>query len=289
MHKRRLLKPGSYGRPSHKVPSDAENRRRLKAATAASAATLGEILGAFLIRAGMSRDDVSDVFHALAQATLRRELQLEPEPPPDWSQVSDAVTHWWRNPLYLDENGRPRQLPERGPAPSIEHLLNLTVDPDLHERAKELLRQSGVAVRRGRWHFEDDHAQFALTVDQAIDRLKIAMSGMFANALENLVRRRLPTSSKNIDRTALVASYPVELIPELRAHLRQRLQLMLEDADGWLTNMARQRSGGPVALVGVTAFVHTGSQRTRREASAVPDEKARRASKPRARQRRAKK
>jgi hypothetical protein len=220
-------------------------------------------LGAFLIRAGVSREDVSETFRALSEASLHRELRLEPEPPPDWSQISDFVTLWWRDPQYLDERGAPRDLPEYGPAPSVEHLLALTVDPDLHDRAKLVLKRAGIVLRRGLWHFDEDHAHFPLSAEQGVDRLKIATSGMYSNALENLIRRREATSRKNIDRTALVASYPVELIPELRARVRQRLQLLLEDIDGWMTATSRSRTGGPVALVGVTAFVHTGEPRSR--------------------------
>lgn len=285
MQKQRPKKRAPTKRSGRHLPSDAENRRRLKSATTAAASALGEILGAFLVRAGMSRSDVSGVFRALADTALRRDLLLEPEPPPDWSQVSDAVTHWWRDPLYLGDDGRPRELPESGPPPSIEHLLALTVDPNLHERAKSMLRQAGVTVRRGVWRCDSDHAHFPLSAEQGVDRLQIAMSGMFTNALENLVRRREPTSSKNVDRTALVASYPVELIPELRAKVRQRLQLMLEDMDGWLTGTARRRAGGPVALVGVTAFVHTGQPR-KRDGDRAASDKSRKPLRKRAKPRR---
>jgi hypothetical protein len=263
MRKRRPSTPTRAAKRQGHAPPDAENRRRLKAAATEAAATLGEILGAFLIRAGVSPEDVSETFRALSEAALHRELRLEPEPPPDWSQISDFVTIWWRDPQYLDERGVPRDLPEYGPAPSVEHLLALTVDPDLHDRAKSVLKRAGIVVRRGLWHFDEDHAHFPLSAEQGVDRLKIATSGMYSNALENLIRQREATSRKNIDRTALVASYPVELIPELRARVRQRLQLLLEDMDGWMTTTSRSRTGGPVALVGVTAFVHTGEPRSR--------------------------
>lgn len=240
-----------------------EARRHLTEAVSDAAGTFTELLGAFFSRAGMSQREVAATFRRASRLALTREMHIDPDPPQFWRQVADAVTRWWRDPDYLDEDGLPRELREYGPAPSLESLLASTVDADRRREAKALLRRTAATVQRGAWRFRQDGGFLRLAGHHSVERLLIGTSGMFTTFLDNQLRRRDPLITKNFDRTAHVAEYPVALIPELRAKVIKRLQPVLEDVDGILMAAEKKDVKGPVALVGVTMFMHTSTPRPR--------------------------
>lgn len=249
-------------RGRRRFPGDEDNRKLLTDAVDASALSLGEMFGAFLVAAGVPRQRVAETFDALAEMARTRELRLDPEPPKLWRQVSDAVTLWWRDPEYLDFDGQPRDLPECGPTPSLQSLLEATVDADLRADAKVLLRRAVATERGGLWHFEEDNSALRLSGHHGVERLMLTTSGMLSTFLDNQLRRSDPVITKNFDRTALVPDFPVADIPALRAKLIRRLELVLTDIDHWMMERAKSGSGGPVTVAGLTMLMHTGTPRT---------------------------
>lgn len=250
-------------RVRERFPGEDESRRQLADAVAAAASMLGEVFGAFCIKAGLTREQVAATFQELSQAALARELRIEPDVRHVWHQVGDAVTLWWRDADYVGEDGNPRDLPEYGPAPSIESLLAASVDLELRSEAKVLLRRWAVTERNGFWHFEEDNGFLRVSGDHGIERLLNNMSGMLTTYLDNQVRRRDLPVTKNFDRTALVRSYPIALVPELRAKLMKRLQVDLQAVDELLITGEKEDVEGPVAMVGVTMFMHVSAPRLR--------------------------
>ena len=178
-----------------------------------------------------------------------------------WRQASDAVEVWWSDPEYLDDDGRPRELPEFGPAPSIEALLSRFVDANETAAAKQLLRRSTVSVVRRRWRFDGDSPFIRLTGDAGFERLLMTCSGMLSTFLDNQARHGDPANRKNFDRSAHVLECPVESLPKLRASFRKRMQGMLQELHEALAAEQRRGGRGPVAAVGVTMFMHTSSPR----------------------------
>lgn len=249
------------GRRPARFPDATTSRRQLADAVTASAPALAEILGAFFLRAGLKPTQVAAVFRRIARLALQRPLQLEPHVSHLWWQVSDAVSVWWSEPEYLDDGGRPRALPEFGPAPSIEALLSRTVDAAEVEDAKRLLRRTAVSVVKGRWRFEEENPFIRLAGDAGVERLLVTSSGMLTTFLDNQVRRRDPPSQKNFDRSAHVVACPVDSIPRLRAKLLKRMQIMLQELHDTLAAEERRGTRGPVSAVGVTMFMHTSSAR----------------------------
>lgn len=248
-------------RRTARFPGKAASRRQLAAAVTTSAPALAEILGAFFVRAGLKPAQVADVFREMAKIALQRPLQLEPRVSQLWWQVSDAVSVWWSDPEYLDDAGRPRALPEFGPAPSIDALLSRSMDAAEVEDAKQLLRRTAVSVVKGRWRFEEENPFIRLAGDAGVERLLMTWSGMLGTFLDNQVRRRDPPSRKNFDRSAHVIACPIGSIPKLRAKFLKRMQVMLQELHDTLAAEERRGTRGPVAAVGVTMFMHTSSAR----------------------------
>jgi hypothetical protein len=251
-------------RVRQRFPSADESRRELAAAVQAAAASLTEIIGAFCVQAGMTKEQVSATLRATSDAVLMRDLSIEAAAERVWYAASDAVAHWWRDPKYLDDDGNPRDLPDRGPAPSLASLLTETVAPELHEQARAMLRQSAAVEERGIWRYcHEDDGFLRLGADHGADRLLMCVSGLCKNYLDNAVRRRDLPTTKNFDRTALVRSYPVALLPDLQRKLSKRLHLDLKAADAVLAAGEQEMDRGAVATVGVTMFMHTSAPRPR--------------------------
>lgn len=260
-------------RVRERFPSDAASRRELAVAVKAAAASLGEIVGAFCRQAGMSKAEVAAVFRELSEAAATRELRLEPGTDHLWHQVADVVTRWWRDPVYLTDDSRPRDLPETGPAPSIEALLEETVSPASRADAKALLRRTCVVEPGGLWHYCDEDGGFLrLSAEHGVDRLRICVSGMFKTYLDNALRRRDLRVTKNFDKTAMVQAYPMALVPQLRAKVLKRLEVGLQDVDELLVAGERREVDGPVAMVGVTMVMHVSEPRPRAKKSPVGDD-----------------
>jgi hypothetical protein len=260
-------------RTRERFPNDDESRRQLADAVRAAASTFAEMVGAFCRQAGMSKEEVAATFELMRDASLSRELDIEPNSSAVWRQTADAITLWWRDPAYLDDEALPRALPESGPAPSIDSLLCATVAPEQRDEAKALLRRSCVTERDGLWRYcEEDTGLFRLSPDHGVDRLAVCMSGMLKTYLDNALRRRDLQVTKNFDQTALVQEFPLALVPELRAKLMKRLMVELASIDEVLTAAERRDVEGPVAMVGVTMFMHVSAPKPRSRRRTMPDD-----------------
>lgn len=263
MTERHTIDEALKARLEQRFPPEDECRRNLASAVGSSAQSLVETFAAFLVGAGLEPVRVAEVLRSVAEDVTTRELVIDAAVPRAWSQLSDAVGAWWRDPDYLDVNGRPQALPEFGPAPSVESLLCKWVDPSLRARAKELLRSGGTTIRDdGRWTWEDI-GYLRVDGDEGVQRLHMALSGMLATFVDNQIRRRDLPVLKNFDRSAHVSRFPVSMIPELRARAHSRIPLVLHDFDQWMTRVADEHTEGPIATVGITVFVHTAPARER--------------------------
>jgi hypothetical protein len=77
-------------------------------------------------------EDPSDVRIALVTGVHRNFVRHLLAEPPKIAAIRERKGHrttrllraWYSEPLYLDSSGKPRDLPERGPAPSFEALAN---------------------------------------------------------------------------------------------------------------------------------------------------------------------
>jgi hypothetical protein len=255
-------------RTRERFPTDAESRRQLADAVRTAASALGEMVGAFFRQAGMSKEEVAATFEQLRDASLARDLEIEANSKAVWRQTADAVTLWWRDPQYLDDEALPRPLPESGPAPSVESLIAATVSPEQRVEAKALLRRTCVTELDGLWRYcEEDTGLLRLSAEHGVDRLMLCMGGMLTTYLDNALRRRDLQITKNFDQTALVQEFPLALVPELRVKLMKRLMVELQSVDEVLSAGVRRGGVGPVAMVGVTMFMHVSEPKPRSKRS----------------------
>lgn len=242
-------------------------REQLSAAVTACAVDLARILGGFFRAAGVPAEASAAALSEAAARVRADDLSLEPTAHHVWVQLSDAIVLWWRDADYLDDSGHPRDLPDTGPAPSLDALFERTVDSHLRANARELLRRTAATESGGIWRFLKPDNSLALSGIESAQRLCMTLNGMLNTFVDNQLRLGEAPELKNFDSGAHVAAFPVEKIPELRARLRKRLLHVLDDIDGWMTATAKRHRGGPVALVGVNAFMHTSAPNPRGDAT----------------------
>lgn len=255
--------------------TEMRDRELLAASVNAVAPEFARALAGFFAASGADAEAAASAMEVAAAELRAGVAKLPAVSSYPWVQFGDAIALWWRDPEYLDQHGRPRPIPERGPAPSLEDLFARTVDPALWAAGKELLGRT-VAVRTGdTWRYVKESAQLPLSGHECAERLLMTTVGMFTTFIDNQTRRADPLISKNTDSSAHVTMFPAHLIPELRAKIVKRAGGLLEDIDVWMTRQAEGHSEGPVSMVGVSVYVFTGEPRPRpgRAASASREDR----------------
>jgi hypothetical protein len=237
----------------------------LTAAVARRAGALADVLAGFLLAAGVAPRSVQKALRdAAARVTARRDTRRVTPTASIWTQLSDAVALWFRDPRYVDEHGRALPIPEHGPAPSVDHLLASCVDTPLQPRARELLREHVEIDRHGLWRYVLTEGALRLRDDAIVERLELGLSRMCDNFLFNSTFVAEP-EQKNCDRVAAVDAFPVEMLPAFRRRMQRDLALSVYDANDWMTKQQRTHTRGQVCEAGVGVYVFTGPPRDRRE------------------------
>lgn len=241
---------------------DSATRAVLAASVSAYADELAEAIGGFFVGAGVDPAVGAAALERAAKRVRMGEASLQANEREPWIQLSDAISIWWRDAEYVNDDGRPRPLPDTGPAPSLEALFERTVDAPLRGKARELLRRRATVERDGVWHYTDDQGTLRLGRKEGVHRLLTGLTGMLRTYLHNQTHGVQPPRLQNFDRTSHVSDFPESALPELRLKLYRQMQVVLEEFDEWMTKIARRHRGGPVVRVSISAFMHAGSPRT---------------------------
>lgn len=244
----------------------------LAAAIGRRAPRMADDLVAFLAAAGLDARVIRRVLRDAAGRVTSRSTGRTVDTADIWTQVSDAVAMWFRDARYVDDDGRALAIAERGPPPSVDHLLTTCVEPRLRERARRLLRDHADVDRRGRWTYTLPEAALRLRDDAIAERLQLAVARLYDNFLFNS-RFVAEPQRKNFDRVAAVSAFPVSMLPALRRRMQRQLALAVYDADAWLMKQQRARSHGKVCDAGVGVYLFTGKPRTRPSGARGPAKK----------------
>jgi hypothetical protein len=237
--------------------ADADARAVLAESVSAHADDFAEVIGGFFLAAGVDPELGAAALERAARRVRSREATLQVSEREPWLAVADAIALWWRDSEYVDDSGRPRALPDRGPAPSLEALFARTVAPAQRERARALLRRRVAVERDGAWHFVEDQAVLRLGAREGVHRLLRGISGWCRTYVHNQTRIDRPLKLRYFDAAAHVARVPWSAVPELCAKVWKRLRPVLEEFDASMGAAAARGDPGPFTTVSITAFLHT--------------------------------
>lgn len=181
---------------------------------------------------------------ALMTGLTRREVRRQREllaspaaPDPDhMSHATRVLSAWHQDPSFLDRDGKPLELEEKGEAPSFEALLKRYAG-DIPPRAlaKELLRAGAVAQDAGGRY----RVLFRTYIPRQMDALAVIRSGDVLADVGTTVEYNLSRPAESPSRFERRAHNPkidpVHIVA-FRAFLEREAQALLERADAWLTD-----------------------------------------------------
>ncbi|MEZ5498005.1 MAG: DUF6502 family protein [Steroidobacteraceae bacterium] len=172
--------------------------------------------------------------------------------------LSSALSRWHRDRRYLDDHARPRAIPLRGTAPSIEALLRAAVGGRaaaavLPRIGKwRLLAPAGKGLYRPRQrnlHLKgSDPARLALHADALWHCLQTMHRNLRKSPGERLLARH-----------AAVRDLPATELDAFNRFSKRQAQIFLESIDDWLEGRvtrttAKSRKGRRTAMAGVYTY-----------------------------------
>ncbi len=194
-----------------------------------------------LRRSGLSMEDVSRQLIALEKRMSRsstpkaRHSTAEPD---DWVQI---MTLWSMDPVYVDEDGRPVPLRLRGPAPSIEALLQRVGSALTVEEVCTQLISTGAAKRvRGCLH-AIAHAPIVFprgSAEQSAHHLDL-LHWVLLNIEHNAAA---PDGALWVERQSICHNFPQAALSAYSSATQDRVQAFLAKEDA---NMHRIASFTP--------------------------------------------
>lgn len=231
-------------------------RTILAASVSAHVDDFAEVIGGFFLAAGVDPKVGAAALERAAQRVRAGQASLQVSEQEAWLGVSDAIALWWRDPEYVDDAGRPRPLPDHGPAPSLEALFERTVAPVHRVRARELLRRRVATEHDGLWHFVENEAVLRLGAREGVHRFVRGLSGWCRTYLHNQTLVDEPVKLRYFDAATHVANFPRAALPELCARVYKQMRVPLEEFDGYMGTVAARGDPGPTTTVSITAFLH---------------------------------
>lgn len=205
---------------------------------------------------GLTRREVREQRKRLAGAGVA--------PPDPIHHATRVLTGWHRDEEFLDADGKPRALPEDGPAPSFQALLKRYAgDIPPGALAKELIRARSV-VRA------DDGTYRALSrtyIPQRLDAIATRRSGDVLADLATTVEfnlSRAEGSDSRIERRAHNRRIDPRDVSAFRALLEREAQALLERMDDWLSaHELPETHAGRTVRLGLGIYQITDTQEAR--------------------------
>lgn len=150
------------------------------------------------------------------------------------NRVARVLAGWFESPDYTDKDGRPRDLPPDGAAPSFESLVRAYSGDIYPKIILDELKQVG-AVRQqrdGTLHAVTRRYTLGGAEPAALEQLGSTAFDLFSTLEHNLAAQ---ADARLYDDTAVTLTLDRAAIPLFRRLLRQRGAAFLEDIEGWIS------------------------------------------------------
>ena len=171
-----------------------------------------------------------------------------------------SVLHRWnRNPKYLDGDARPLPLKATGPAPSVQALFRAEQRASAFPHGIEQLKSSGLVKqsRNGLLLPRHDLILLHSLTPEMVANLALSINRLIETLLQNTATKRR-TTSRLIERNALVPDLPRRHLEEFKAFSREQGAALVATMNDWLESRrkARRPSGKASASATVSAGIH---------------------------------
>jgi hypothetical protein len=169
-----------------------------------------------------------------------------------------SVLHRWnRNPKYLDGDARPLPLKSTGPAPSVQALFRAEKRAADFSDGIEQLKSSGLVkqTRAGLLLPRHDLILLHSLTPEMVANLALSINRLIETLLQNTASKRR-TTSRLIERNALVPDLPKRHLEEFKAFAREQGAALVSTMNDWLES--RRKGTRTNRKISSTATVSAG-------------------------------
>lgn len=221
-----------------------------------------------LIRAGLSRPDISRALLKIAEAvlqdkdTLRQDLATPARPPPrrEVALASQVLAEWCTDPKYADTEGRPLKLPMRGRRSVAALVRRIGRSLDVERVLQQLLNTGTVERCAGRYRVARRWVLHRGAVDPN-DFWGLRALDQTLRTIEHNIHHEL--MAPWFHRIAERADVPARKLPEIDRLLERRGMAFLDWFDAYLHRCAAETKPGEA-----TVWCGIGLQRSQYDTSA---------------------
>lgn len=192
-----------------------------------------------MVRGGYSAKELTAQFERYVASAPRPRTRKAINPDPVFHDTGHVLTLWESDPDYVDEEGKPRALPIRGPAPSVEALVKRARPTLPLEEALDFFRRTHALRKVGRKLIPTDesiiHSPQSKT--QSTHHL-LVLNQLLRNFAFNAKVR--PGDPRWTQRVVESPNFPVNELPFLIAEVAERANRFLKSYDHSLARIARR-------------------------------------------------
>lgn len=227
MRRSRPLKRASRVDPRSRAPLDPVARNTLR------------LLALTLRRAGYSAQDLASQFEQFVVNAPQPLSAAGSHTERDFHDTGHVLTLWSSDPDYVDEDGLPRAIPARGPAPSVEALLERARPNWSLEKALELFLRTGTLERTGRKLIPADDLVIHSPASKTLSTHHVLVLNQLLRNFEfNSKRKR--GDSRWLQRVAECPDFPANQLSTLLSRFAQDAARFMKSYDQRMARMARR-------------------------------------------------
>ena len=208
-----------------------------------------------LVKAGHSPKELVEEFQRICSAI--------PEPPHPFDPhcilyvegLPHIVAHWFSDPAYVDEAGKPLPLRLRGRGPCLADLIfHVLPGHDPGEVAESLVKIQAVR-RRGDLYIPVDRRVSLFKHNRSAQIHRLASLVGMLRALQDSVSEA-DNSTALLERTTTNPHIPVRMLPVVSRRVRREVEALLWKLDGYLRRCEVEPGSEPTTRVGVGAYAY---------------------------------
>ena len=256
--KRRTARPSGVGRGGvrGRPPGVSEERSQLQ--------EILSNLASMLIMSGCSAEELSQEF-----ASVCRQLsaQQSTSAASGTSKIdhTHVISHWYRDPDYLDSAGKPVKLPFAGAQPSLTRLIARVLPGASPRGVLDLLLELGAVRQRGS-RFEPTGLQ--VNFDQNREHWAYWNMKALQSVLQNMVHNlSCGEGQQYLAKAAINPRFPVSELPAFHARMSRRALRFLNDIDAGMQRLEVSGWQEQTVEAGVLMFSFENPSRLRKARS----------------------
>lgn len=205
--------------------------------------------------------DTLDVFVSKARSSATQKVrQLDPSRRVivDLDALGHVVYLWQRRPSYLDNDGQPKPIPARGPAPSIEALFREMKRTKYFEQGlKHLIQVRRIRKLPNRRYVPCSEVTIVEKLSPEMVKLLSQIMTWFVSTVMANTSQRDPKALRLIERVTMIPDLPLKQERAFKIFAREQGAALINTVNEWLESRRGNRTARSTRTSkNVTAGLH---------------------------------